>query len=177
MTEWQPITWNIFHHVALNYNEIYKNQYIIFFDTFKILIPCKICKTHYIENLNKENLQLEKNINKERIFEWTVDLHNMVNKLNYTRQWSYTEARNHYEKKSFDNNMLKKFISEFVRHSLRKNPMKTQQLIRMIKTIPYLHPDEKTKNKLIEYSTKFELNRFTLKQWMFTFIIILDNIK
>jgi hypothetical protein len=177
MTEWQPITWNVFHNFALHYNENYRNQYIIFFNTFKILIPCKICKTHYIQNLNKENLSLEKNMNKERIFDWTVDLHNIVNKLNYKRQWSYIEARKHYDTNHFNNNILKKFILEFVKNSFRKNPIKTQNLIKMMKTISYLHPNETIKQKLIDFSKKFELNRFTLKQWMLTFIIIIDNVK
>jgi hypothetical protein len=27
MTEWQRMTWNIFHTIALNYNDKYKNEY------------------------------------------------------------------------------------------------------------------------------------------------------
>jgi hypothetical protein len=175
MTEWQPITWNIFHNFALNYNETYKNQYITFFDTFKILLPCSVCKKHYNENLNKENLILEKNINKERIFEWTIDLHNLVNKMNYKKQWNYVDAKKHYETNIFNNKTLKMFVLEYIKHSFKKNPVKTQQLIRMMKTIPYLHPDEKKREKLIEFNNKFVLNRFTLKQWLLTFIIIIDN--
>lgn len=173
--EWQPITWNIFHSFALNYNEKYRNEYITFFDTFKVLLPCNVCKTHYNTQLKKENLTLEKNINKERIFEWTVDLHNLVNKMNYKKQWNYIDARKHYEKDIFDKKILKKFVLEYIKHCFKKNPMKTQQLMRMMRTIQYLHPDEKKREKLIDFNKKFVLNRFTLKQWLITFMIIIDN--
>jgi len=175
MMEWQPITWNIFHFFALNYNEKYRNEYITFFDTFKILLPCSVCKSHYNQHLNKEHLTLEKNINKERIFEWTIDLHNLVNKMNYKKQWTYIDARKHYEKNIFDNKILKKFVLEYIKHCFKKNPMKTQNLLKMIKTIPYLHPNEKKREKLIDFNKKFVLNRFTLKQWLTTFMIIIDN--
>lgn len=175
MTEWQPITWNIFHYMALNYKEKYKNQYLIFFDTFKILIPCKICKTHYNQKLKNEKFKLEENINEEKIFNWTVDLHNSVNKINYKKIWSYSEAKNYYETNNFNNNTLKLFVLEHIKHSFKKNPEKTQQLIRMIRTIPYLHPDEAKREKLIDFMEKFPLNRFTLKQWISTFIVIITS--
>ena len=41
MLEWQPLTWHIFHTIALNYNSEYKEQYITFFNSIKNIIPCK----------------------------------------------------------------------------------------------------------------------------------------
>ena len=48
------------------------------------------------QNVNKEHLSFENNINPERIFNWTVDLHNEVNKMHHKKVWSYDEARNFY---------------------------------------------------------------------------------
>ena len=53
-TAWQPATWILFHHVAKNYKEEYTPHYVAFFETFKTIIPCRICRTHYIEKLNEE---------------------------------------------------------------------------------------------------------------------------
>ena len=43
-------------------------------------------------------MSIENNINKDRIFNWTVDLHNTVNKMNHKRTWSYEESNNYYQK-------------------------------------------------------------------------------
>ena len=93
---WQPITWIVFHNITKNYKEEYNSYYITFFETFKTIIPCKICRTHYNENLSKENMTIHGNINSNNIFNWTIDLHNVVNKQNHKRQWTYERANDHY---------------------------------------------------------------------------------
>ena len=103
MTEWQRITWHLFHTISLNYNEKYNDQYIKFFNTFKVIIPCRICRNHYIQNINKENMQIENNINSDRIFNWTIDLHNSVNKMHRKKTWTYDNARNYYQNNNFNN--------------------------------------------------------------------------
>ena len=45
----------------------------------------------------------------------------------------------------------------------------------MIKSSVYLYPNEEKRNKLIEFSEKFELNRFTFKKWLVAFVLIIDN--
>jgi hypothetical protein len=174
-TEWQPLTWILFHTIALNYNDNYKNEYYNFFDTFKTIIPCKICRDHYIGNISKEDMNFDNNINIDKIFNWTVDLHNIVNKMNHKKVWSYEEARKNYENNTMNHKMLKFFLFEYIRANFKKNPSKTTELLKMIKTIPYVLPDSDKKNMLIEFKEKFELNRNTLKQWLLTFLIILKK--
>ena len=55
-TTWQPLSWIIFHTLALNYNDNYQQHYINFFETFRKIIPCSICRNHYNQNINKENM-------------------------------------------------------------------------------------------------------------------------
>ena len=174
-TLWQPLTWNIFHIIALNYNEIYRDQYISFFEAFKVIIPCSICKNHYNNNLNNSNLSIENNINKDRIFNWTIDLHNSVNKMNHKKIWSYDEARNYYTNIHLTTKVLKLFIYEFIKANFKKKPEKTINLIKMLQSIAYLHPNEEKRNKLIDFKQKFELNRFIFKKWLIAFILIIEN--
>ena len=175
MTEWQRMTWNIFHTIALNYNDKYKNEYIEFFNTFKIIIPCSMCRNHYINHVNNDNLNIENNINNNRVFDWTIDLHNTVNKMNNKKQWSYEEALNFYKINNFNNRMFKFFIFEYIKLNFKKNPSKTQELLKMLRTLPYLHPNEEKRNKLIDFKDKFELNRGTVKNWIYAFLIILKS--
>lgn len=175
MTAWQSITWNCFHTIALNYREEYKEYYNTFFDTFKTIIPCKICRNHFIQNINKPNMSIDENNNSEKIFNWTIDLHNSVNRMHSKKIWSHEEAKNYYRNNNFNNNVFKFFIFEYIRSNFKKKPEKTQQLIRMMNTLPYLHPDEKKRNQLIHFKEQFELNRNTMKNWLLAFILILKN--
>ena len=175
MTEWQRITWHIFHTITLNYNDEYKDEYINFFETLKTIIPCKICRNHFIENTNRENMTIDKNITSDKIFNWTIDLHNSVNKMHRKKIWNYDEARKYYEHNNFNNKVLKFFIFEYVKSNFRKNFDKTNALLKMINTLAYLHPDEGKRNKLIDFKEKFELNRDNIKRWLYAFLIILKS--
>jgi len=174
-TLWQPLTWNIFHILSLNYNETYRDHYISFFEAFRVIIPCSICRNHYNSNINKNDLSLENNINKDRIFNWTIDLHNLVNKKNHKKVWSYDEAKNYYTNIQFNNKFFKLLIYEYVKSNFKKKPEKTINLIKMIKSSVYLYPNEEKRNRLIEFCEKFELNRFTFKKWLVAFVLIIDN--
>jgi hypothetical protein len=175
MTEWQPITWILFHTFALDYDEIYKDHYINFFESFQTIIPCGTCRNHYKENINNDNMNIINNINKDKIFNWTIDLHNTVNKMNKTKIWSYDEAKVYYSNNKINNNMLKIFIFSYIRTNFRKNPNKTNELIRMIKSVAYIYPEIEKKKKLIDFSEKFELRRDNFKKWLFAFIIIIKS--
>ena len=174
--EWQPLTWYVFHTIALNYNSEYKDQYVKFFNTFKIIIPCSECKDHYNKNIsNKPEMYIENNINEERFFNWTVDLHNLVNKKIQKSQWSYDQAKEYYIKHNFNNQKYKLFILEYVKNNFKKNPIKTNELISMMKTLPYFYPEKTKRDKLIEFNDKFDLNRKTMRSWLISFLIILEK--
>jgi hypothetical protein len=176
MLEWQPLTWHIFHTIALNYNSEYKEQYITFFNSIKNIIPCKECKEHFTRNIsNKPEMYIENNINEDRFFNWTIDLHNLVNKKIQKTQWSYEQSKEYYIRNNFNNQTYKLFILEFVKHNFRKSPEKTQQLINMLNTLAYFHPNIEKRNKLIDFTTKFDLSKKSLRQWLISFLIILQN--
>ena len=171
--EWQPITWHFFHTIALNYNDDYKEEYINFFHTFKTILPCKMCRDHYIIHLKKPNMSIEENINSQRIFNWTIDLHNIVNKSNQKSIWSYDIARQYYQQHNFTNQLYKIFLLEYVKNNLKKHPIKTTELLKMIRTLPYFHPVKEKRDKLIDYKNKFELNKKNVKQWLIAFLMLL----
>lgn len=174
-TIWQPLTWIIFHTLTLNYNDEYRSYYINFFDTFKRIIPCSVCRTHFNQNINKDNMNIDQNINADRIFNWTIDLHNSVNKINHKKLWSYDEAKNYYTSHNFSDKILKLFIYEYIKTNFKKNPEKTNNLINMLNSIGYLHPNIEKRNKLIGFKEKFELNRDTFKKWLLAFVLIINQ--
>ena len=166
MTEWQPITWRFLHTITLDYNNEFKNKFIDFFNTLKVIIPCKICRGHYIENINLEN---------DNLFNMTIDLHNNVNKMNNKNIWSYTDSYKHYKQHGFTDNLMQTFIMEYVRHNFLKGYDKTENLIKMLNVIGYTHPDENKRNRLVNFSQKMTLKRKNIKNWLYTFFILLSK--
>ena len=172
-TDWQPLTWHVFHTLALNYNDKYKDHYINFFETFRILIPCSTCRKHYNMNLNK--ISIHKNIKENNLFNWTIDLHNSVNKKTDRSQWSYDKSKIHYTKHNFDNNKLKDLVYLLIASNYKNTPLKTTKLIIFLKSIPYLIPNKNKRDKLIHFNEKFELKRINFKKWLLAFILILRS--
>lgn len=169
MTEWQRITWTFLHTITLNYNDQYKQEYLNFFDTLKTIIPCKICRNHYIQNITNNNVKCDK------IFNWTVDLHNTVNKMHNKRMWSYDEAKKYYQNYGFNNQLLKQFIFEYSKTNFMKGNEKTIQFIKMINTLPYVYPNNEKRIKLIKFKDRFGLNRKNIKKWLYAFLLICNH--
>ena len=167
---WQILTWQIFHKITLNYNQEYKDKYIKFFESFKTIIPCSICKNNYNDKINKLNLN-----NVDDYFQMTINLHNDVNKLHNKRNWKIEEAKNHYKKLNLSKKSIKMFLFSYIHYNFKKGPHKTEQLINMIKSFIYLIPHEKAKKRLIDFNNYFQLNRDNFQKWIYTALLIIQK--
>jgi FAD-linked sulfhydryl oxidase len=92
---WGPKCWYTLHSIALNYpdkpTQEDQNNYRTFFKNLGNVLPCDNCKIHYSQNLVEEELNSAL-ISKKALFNWTVSLHNKVNKMNGKKEYSYEEA-------------------------------------------------------------------------------------
>jgi hypothetical protein len=66
-----------------------KDKFKTFFYSLEYILPCPICGYHFKENMNQYPIRLD---SREELFNWSVDMHNQVNKANNKRELSYTEA-------------------------------------------------------------------------------------
>jgi hypothetical protein len=79
---WGPFFWHTIHIVALGYpNEpsyAHKRAAKEFFESLAHLIPCPVCRDHYVVYLQKMPISphLDRRVD---LFRWTVELHNVVN--------------------------------------------------------------------------------------------------
>jgi hypothetical protein len=93
---WGPHLWKTIHFVALGYPmnpiEEDKKNYKIFYESFKYTIPCIKCRNHYSQHLEKIPIDDQVLRDKYTLLNWTIDLHNTVNKLNNKKVYSYDEA-------------------------------------------------------------------------------------
>ena len=90
---WGREGWKFIHYVALTYppkpTEADKKKYLNFFLSLQDVLPCEICAMHFRENMKEHPIRLDNN---RELFNWTVDVHNVVNKQNGKKVLTYDEA-------------------------------------------------------------------------------------
>jgi len=96
---WGPHLWYSMHFIALGFpneaSSIDKKNYKNFYINLPNVIPCEECSKHLAINLN--NYQIDNYLeSREKLFEWTVIIHNEVNKLLGKEIWSVDKALKHY---------------------------------------------------------------------------------
>jgi hypothetical protein len=78
--DWGPTIWMMIHFFAANLKNDKIIYYKEFIKTLMYVIPCEECRKHLRENLNKVPLYINNNTNNNSLFEWSCNLHNLVNK-------------------------------------------------------------------------------------------------
>jgi len=105
---WAHATWSSMHYIALGYPEHPTAQdrlnYKLFFQSLGAVLPCKKCSNNYETHLLELPIDAYL-INGDKLFEWTIKVHNIVNKENGKPEWTVERAKNHYlhsDKYSYD---------------------------------------------------------------------------
>ena len=100
-TTWGPFFWHTMHLVALGYPteptyaEIRAAKE--FYESFVHLIPCPTCKLHYADNI-KNNPVTPSLDSRKDLFQWTVNMHNMVNRQLGKPEYTDADAIAFYNK-------------------------------------------------------------------------------
>lgn len=98
---WGPSMWFSLHTITfaypLNPTESEKANYKIFFDNFKNVIPCSVCKKNYIRHLKEHPIDNYLSCRKKLVY-WLIDLHNLVNVETGKKILDYSVVINKYEK-------------------------------------------------------------------------------
>ena len=96
---WGPFFWHTIHIVALGYpqNPEYSDKKAAkeFFESMQNLIPCPICRKHYVSHMAKLPITTALD-NRKDLFRWTIDLHNDVNEMLGKRKYTETEIIQYY---------------------------------------------------------------------------------
>ena len=104
---WGSDMWHTMNFVALGYPKGATNKdktnYKNFYENIVNVIPCQECSVHLNENL--KNTPINNYLNsREKLFEWTVLLHNSVNKHLGKPEWTNEKAYNYYTNPHFNLN-------------------------------------------------------------------------
>lgn len=100
-TVWGPSGWAFIHYVALGYpnNPTMKdiNDYKNYYYNLAYVIPCESCRKHYKETIMNNPPKTQ---NKDELFKWTVDIHNIVNERLSKPKLTYTDALHIWKNKN-----------------------------------------------------------------------------
>lgn len=81
---WGPSVWRAIHYIALGFptsgkaTASQKEAYRAFFRNLDGVLPCATCAENYREHLKSDIAPVEDAIEAGSLFEWTVQLHNVV---------------------------------------------------------------------------------------------------
>lgn len=96
---WGKQFWHSIHAIALAYPESptdeQKMQYKDFFDRLPGILPCVFCGNALRENYKKLPIRLD---SQRELTNWTIDLHNLVNRETGKKTLSYDEAIEQFKK-------------------------------------------------------------------------------
>ena len=90
---WGREAWHFIHAVAITYpvNPTQEDvrEYHQFFESLGRVLPCEICASHFKEKIKDNPPKLG---SRRELFQWSVDIHNTVNKEHGKRVYTYEEA-------------------------------------------------------------------------------------
>jgi hypothetical protein len=97
---WGPSAWKFLHTMVLAESEPLDRSRLIYYKQFYVLLqellPCEKCKVHLKDNLQKlkdiESLQTRR-----ELFDWTTQLHNLVNVAIHKPEISLDQSYSHWE--------------------------------------------------------------------------------
>lgn len=95
---WGKYQWTAIHFSALGYPwnpspTIKKNFRTFFMEILPSILPCESCRNHLSQTLSQHPITDKDLENSETLFQWTVNLHNTVNKRLGKPTLSLTEAK------------------------------------------------------------------------------------
>lgn len=173
---WQNITWIFYHKLSLNQDTSKNEHYLKFFNSFQIIIPCSMCRNHYISMLKEPEFNLKENINKNNLFHFTINIHNNVNKRLGSSVWNYNQAKKYYNSFFLNFRDVKKFINIFMFHNFKKGPEKTQNLFIMLISLAHIFPRYLIREKLIKYVQQVKPNVNNFRKWISGYLAIINTI-
>lgn len=97
---WGPAAWSFLQTSAFAYGknpeaatEEEKEHARTFFYTLPYLLPCSICRKHYLDHIEKHPPAVQ---NRDTLTRWIVKIHNIINVNNGKPIVPYEKVREHY---------------------------------------------------------------------------------
>jgi hypothetical protein len=101
---WGKSFWTTIHVAALGFPEVAtdeaRQKYKAFYTSIGDVLPCAKCKANYARHFNKLPIDFYL-FDKNMLFTWTVQLHNIVNAEIKKKELSVEDAKEYYVKGTY----------------------------------------------------------------------------
>jgi hypothetical protein len=102
---WGKHFWATIHVTALGYPDEPSSQNALAYKTFYLsfgeILPCQKCRKNFKDHLKE--LPMERALkNRDALFDWTVRLHNIVNRDLHRSEWTIDYAKEFYLSGSYN---------------------------------------------------------------------------
>jgi len=172
---WGPIVWNMYHTFAINYIATNNNKnnidlYEKFINCLGYILPCDTCRVHY-NYLITDIYPLDKDeINKDKLFKYTYEIHKLINETLNKENISYKKAYN-LNKKINNKDIL--FIIKTIYLNLEYKSMSFytyDKIYNFFISFCKLYPEKKIRTKLKKIIDSTNFQYITGPNQFFTFI-------
>lgn len=161
---WGPLYWYMLHSVINNFpNDPIPNDisvYNAFLYLFINIIPCSICKAHFITLVRNYPISYP-------IKNWAFNIHNIVNAKHKKNIFTSEEYDIMY--KEIDHQKISKFVL-YILKQVFEQQLDIKYLINLIMLLRVIHPCLRCRFKLNKYckKTKFtkDISLIHLKPWI-----------
>lgn len=161
---WGPFAWYIIHSLAYHYIDNQREKYVQFYRSLQQVLPCEVCRNHYGSMIARAQYVPESNTGRETIHQWTVNMHNEVNRRLNKRVVSIQESTQLYQ--TIDHNRIYVFLDLMIHLGLKKNTYeRITNLMAMLLAITELYPCEYCRMKLKNYAESNPLTAENMATW------------
>ena len=117
---WGSSAWHTLHTIGLNTNvsSSNKDDYILFLNNFRNILPCAKCRTSFTKKHNHFLIN-NNTMSTDNYRNWVYNIHNMVNDSIYNTKISYKEHVQQH--KQYDTQKINKFTGIII-DELGKEP-------------------------------------------------------
>jgi hypothetical protein len=154
-TIWGWMGWQFMHIISYSFpnnptNED-KTNYIMFYRSIGEIIPCKVCRQHYLQRIRHANFNTNF-ISRDVLTKWLVHLHNNVNIGIRKSHFTYKDATTLYYKYLYQlpYYTIFKFIDILTETlpTVKCSPIRMNAYIKFITSLQYIFPTEIVKTQL-----------------------------
>ena len=161
--DWGPMFWNFLHCIPNELTLENKCMFIAMFKKLSYVIPCNVCKLHYIQFYEKN--PLPKNLTIINLKKWVLKLHNDINKKLGKVEFTLKKSNNVHKKINkikfliLVNLILKKKIQDGT------TVFQFLNIIIFFEVISNIFPCKKIRNKFKEINKNEISNIYDLDKW------------
>jgi Mitochondrial sulfhydryl oxidase involved in the biogenesis of cytosolic Fe/S proteins len=169
-----PKVWYLIHLLALGYVEresLMYHPYQAFIMSIKELLPCKLCRDHFIYNMTvKYNLE-KYTTSSSSLFLWSYLMHNEVNETKHKVSPSYTTCLEYMKTQLHSMEMLPNLFYALFTLVSNSPKEKLSYIIMLVTSLKYLIPEENLREIYIksveQYGNIVDFTTITPLYWVY----------